>query len=76
METHGYRTLMDREASVLEAALSSGFEDHSAFSRSFKRAFGCSPSGRNKDLLQRELEHVELERLVHKWSLRLSLSNA
>jgi AraC family transcriptional regulator len=61
MET-GYRTLMDREASVLEAALSAGFEDHSAFSRSFKRAFGYPPSaGRTKTLLQRELEHVELE---------------
>ncbi len=61
MET-GYRTLMDRDASVLEAALSAGFEDHSAFSRSFKRAFGYPPSaGRTNTLLQRELEHVELE---------------
>lgn len=60
MET-GYRTLMDREVSVLEAALAAGFEDHSAFSRSFKRAFGYPPTlARAKTLLQRELEHVAL----------------
>jgi AraC family transcriptional regulator len=57
-----FRTLHSRERSVLETALASGFENHAAFSRSFRRAFGFAPSGaRHVVTLQRELESIELE---------------
>ena len=57
-----FRSLQNREDSVLEVALSAGFEDHSAFARCFKEAFGYSPSqARNKLNIVSELECISLE---------------
>ncbi len=57
-----FRSLQNKEESVLEIALSSGFEDHSAFTRSFKENFGYSPSFvRSKISIVNELESVSLE---------------
>jgi AraC-like DNA-binding protein len=57
-----FRTLRSREQSVLETALATGFENHAAFSRSFRRAFGFSPSYARKVVsVQRELVAIELE---------------
>lgn len=56
------RSLRDRERSVLEVALSAGFSDHSAFSRSFRQVFGFAPRhARERHSIVRELEHVVLE---------------
>ncbi len=57
-----FRSLQNKEESVLEIALSSGFEDHSAFTRSFRENFGYSPSlARNKMNIVNELESASLE---------------
>ncbi|HKP55163.1 MAG TPA: AraC family transcriptional regulator [Polyangiales bacterium] len=56
------RSLQDRERSVLEVALSAGFSDHSAFSRSFRQVFGFAPrQARERHNIVRDLEHVVLE---------------
>ncbi len=57
-----FRSLKNKEDSILEIALSSGFEDTSAFARSFKENFGYSPSfARKKVSIVNELECVSLE---------------
>ncbi len=57
-----FRSLKNKEESILEIALSSGFEDASAFARTFKANFGYSPSfARNKINIVSELECVSLE---------------
>jgi len=56
------RSLQDRERSVLEVALSAGFSDHSAFTRSFRKVFGFAPcQARERREIVRELDHVQLE---------------
>lgn len=56
------RSLQCREDTVLEIALSSGFDNHSAFTRCFKNAFGYSPAkARNKFNIVNELESISLE---------------
>lgn len=57
-----FRSLKNKEESILEIALSSGFEDASAFARTFKANFGYSPSfARNKINIVSELECISLE---------------
>ncbi|WP_133130360.1 helix-turn-helix domain-containing protein [Legionella yabuuchiae] len=40
----GFRTINSRHDTILETALSVGFEDHSSFSRCFKDTFGYPPT--------------------------------
>ncbi|NBV40497.1 helix-turn-helix domain-containing protein, partial [bacterium] len=55
-------SLQNKQDSILEIALNSGFEDHSAFSRCFKDTFGYSPThARNKINIIHELEAVTLQ---------------
>ena len=57
-----FRTLKSRGESILEVALSHGFEDQSAFARRFKQTFGYSPSkAREKINIVNELECITLE---------------
>lgn len=57
-----FRSLKNKQISVLEVALSSGFEDHSAFARAFKENFGYSPTcAREKINIVDELDCVSLE---------------
>lgn len=57
-----FRSLKNQDATILELALQSGFEDHSAFARSFKDNFGYSPTiARKKFNIINELEFISLE---------------
>ena len=57
-----FRSLQNKEMNILEIALSSGFEDHSAFARAFKDNFGYSPTSARKKLsIVDELEYISLE---------------
>lgn len=57
-----FKSLQSKDESILEIALASGFEDHAAFSRQFKQAFGFSPTHARKKLnIVNKLESIELE---------------
>lgn len=56
-----FRSLQSRNNSVLDIALSSGFDNHAAFSRCFKTAFGYAPRNARKKLnILSELECIDL----------------
>lgn len=56
-----FRSLQSKNDSILEIALSSGFDDQSAFARCFKESFGYSPSQARKKLnIVEELESIKL----------------
>lgn len=57
-----FKELQSKNLSVIESALSVGYNDHSAFSRSFKKAFGFSPiASRSKHNIMNELDHINLD---------------
>jgi AraC family transcriptional regulator len=57
-----FRSIKKRDESILEIALSYGFEDQSAFTRRFKQIFGYSPTkAREKFNIVSELECIVLE---------------
>ncbi len=59
---YAFRSLKNKEDSILEIALQCGFEDASSFARSFKANFGYNPSfARNTINIMNELECISLK---------------
>lgn len=57
-----FRSLKNDEDSVLAIALSAGFEDHSAFTRAFKKTFGFAPRFSRESInIVQELDYVKLQ---------------
>lgn len=56
-----FKSLQSRTLSVIETALSVGYQDHAAFSRRFKQAFGYTPSSvKEEQGIMSELDHIVL----------------
>jgi len=57
-----FKSIQDHQNSILEIAISAGYDDHAAFSRAFKSTFGYTPSiAKQKVNIIQELENIELE---------------
>ena len=58
---HALKSLQGNAKSVLEVALSSGYQDHSAFTRAFKDYFLFAPKDASEANHVSECEHIELD---------------
>lgn len=57
-----FRSLQNRDDTILGIALAAGFDDQAAFARCFKQMFGYSPSEARKKLnIVHELEYIALD---------------
>lgn len=56
-----FQALQNTDDDVIQVALASGFSDHAAFARCFKKCFGKTPAAARERLqIVSELEHIEL----------------